>query len=536
MYNPPEAFTDTLEYIELYNNDVMSINLLDWSFTQGVVFVFPDYELAPGEYLVIASDTAVILNFFGVSALQWTSGGLSNGGEDIELRNTTNDVIDYVNYDDANGWNKAADGWGPSLTLMDPSMDNNVPESWYVETFFAGNNTEMIGIYGTPGSLNNPTAAQGILMYGGWGGVSAYAVPADPTLETVIDKVADSVFMMQHFSQLYLPTYGINTIVNWNNDLGYQIKMINTRYFVVDGDIVADKSVDLNEGWNILPVLSECAVNAADLFSGVAEVVFVKDLSSDQIYWSDGGIFTLEYLLPGRAYFIKVSAGITLTFPECVAKSIPQIMQKQTNPTLWNDVVPTGNSHAIGFSASAISMLREGDVIGAFTSNGVCAGMAVVGYENTSMLVWGDDIYTVSQDGFAENENLQYNVYRPATGQQFEVEAVYDQSFGDAGEFAINGISFVTGLKMGSTGFGDYDRVSVSIYPNPANDVLNIVLSDFRMTTFEIYSSHGQKVYTGQAAGSQVQININTLQKGIYFLKVYDEISGKQETKSFIKE
>ena len=536
MYNPPEAGTDTLEYIELYNNDVMSVNLENWSFTEGVEFIFPNYELLPGEYLVVSYDTTAMLNIFGVTSLQWASGGLKNSGEDIELRNATDEVIDYVNYDDANGWNKAADGWGPSLTLIDPSMDNNVPESWYVETFFAGLNAEMIGIYGTPGSLNNPAAAQGILMYEGWGGVSAYAVPADPTLETVIDKVADSIFMMQHFSQLYLPTYSINTIVNWNNDLGYQIKMISTRYLVVDGDMVADKSVDLTEGWNILPVLSECAVNASDLFSGVAEVVFVKDLSSDLIYWSDGGIFTLEYLLPGRAYFIKVSADITLVFPECITRSVPQIMQKQANPTLWDDVVPTGNSHAIGFSASAISMLREGDVIGAFTSNGVCAGMAIVSPENASMLVWGDDIYTLQQDGFAENESLKFKVFRPATGEQFEVEAVYDQSFADAGQFAINGISFVTDLKAGSTGFGEYNEISVRIYPNPAKEVLNIELSDFRATTVEIYSSLGQRVYTGEVAGTQAQININTLQKGIYFLKVYDEISGKHETLSFIKE
>jgi|GEM_PF-988626 len=536
MYNSPEGGTDTLEFIELYNNDIVIVNLENWYFDQGVTFVFPNYELLPGEYLVVAYDSLAIANFFGIEPLEWTSGGLSNGGEDIDLRNATGEVIDYVNYDDAGSWNKAADGYGPSLTLIDPSLDNNVGENWYVETFFVDYNAELIGVYGTPGSLNNPDPAHGIYLGWGWGGVSSYAVPADPTLETVIDQVSDDVFMMQHFSDLYLPSYSINTILNWNNDLGYQVKMDNARYLVVYGDMVSDKSVDLTEGWNILPVLSDCSVNAADLFSGHSEVVFVKDLSSNLIYWPEGSIFTLEYLLPGRAYFVKVSTGVTLTFPECTAKTIPQIKVKETNPTSWNDILPTNNSHAIGFSASALRILQQGDVIGAFTANGISAGMTIIGSENTSMLVWGDDIYTPQLDGFTENESLKYWIYRPSTGDQFEVDAVYDPGYGDAGEFAINGISFVTDLKMGSTGLGNYDDVTVRIYPNPAKEVLNVELSAYRATSIEIYSSLGQKVYTNKFAGSQVQITINALQKGLYFLRVYDENSGKQETISFIKE
>jgi hypothetical protein len=254
------------------------------------------------------------------------------------------------------------------------------------------------------------------------------------------------------------------------------------------------------------------------------------------MYWPDGGITTLTYLLQGHAYFIKVSADVTLTFPDCVAKAIPTDVQKQSNTTSWNDIVPTNNSHAVGFAASALNMLQDGDVIGAFTANGLCAGMATVGSDNASMLVWGDDIYTFNQDGFVENETLKFMVYRSATGEQFEVEAIYDQNFGDAGQFAVNGISFVTDLKAGSTGFGDYNEVSVSIYPNPAKETLNIVLSDFRASSIEIYSSLGQKVYTGEIAGEQSRITISTLQKGLYFLKVYDNISGKQETLSFIKE
>jgi hypothetical protein len=88
---------------------------------------------------------------------------------------------------------------------------------------------------------------------------------------------------------------------------------------------------------------------------------------------------------------------------------------------------------------------------------------------------------------------------------------------------------------MESTGIGDYDEVSVNVYPNPAHDVLNVVLNGDVTSTIEVYSSLGQKVYSREGTGREMQIIISDWQKGLYFLKVYDEASGKQQTLSFIK-
>jgi len=35
MYNPPESGTDSLEFIELMNNDTVTVNLLDFFFASG---------------------------------------------------------------------------------------------------------------------------------------------------------------------------------------------------------------------------------------------------------------------------------------------------------------------------------------------------------------------------------------------------------------------------------------------------------------------------------------------------------------------
>ncbi|HPE34526.1 MAG TPA: hypothetical protein PLI65_07000, partial [Bacteroidales bacterium] len=195
--------------------------------------------------------------------------------------------------------------------------DNALAESWTSETFYANFTVGQIPVYGTPGAPNLPAPAQSILIPAGWGGVSSYIVPDQPNVSDVMQLLTDDITIMQNFNQIYFPFYNVNTIGNWNNNAGYQLKLENTRYLVIYGSTVSSKTVNLNNGWNSLPVLSECEVDAATLFGSVPSVIFVKEMGSNLIYWPDGGIFDLTTLIPGKAYFIKVNGATVITYPVC---------------------------------------------------------------------------------------------------------------------------------------------------------------------------------------------------------------------------
>jgi hypothetical protein len=68
----------------------------------------------------------------GTQLFQWTDGGLSNGGESIEL-SIPGDAegvrqwirVDRVNYGDSDLWPVSADGQGLSLTRLDESGYGN---------------------------------------------------------------------------------------------------------------------------------------------------------------------------------------------------------------------------------------------------------------------------------------------------------------------------------------------------------------------------------------------------------------------------
>ncbi len=152
MYNPPEEGTDSLEFIELFNNDIDPIDLTGYYFSSGVTFTFPTLTLAPAEYVVVALKAEAMQQTFGLSTLEWTEGGLSNSGELIELRNSEDLVIDFVEYDDLLPWDTLADGYGPSLTLCNPFENNSLPESWTASTEVAAINSAGDTIFATPGA------------------------------------------------------------------------------------------------------------------------------------------------------------------------------------------------------------------------------------------------------------------------------------------------------------------------------------------------------------------------------------------------
>jgi len=78
----------------------------------------------------------------------------------------------------------------------------------------------------------------------------------------------------------------------------------------------------------------------------------------------------------------------------------------------------------------------------------------------------------------------------------------------------------------------------INVYPNPATDFINV---DFgtqtdRTTLVKIYSSTGQEIVSKTVAPNtnQIEINVNKLAGGIYFMQI-DNGNGKPIVKKFFK-
>ena len=62
---------------------------------------------------------------------------------------------------------------------------------------------------------------------------------------------------------------------------------------------------------------------------------------------------------------------------------------------------------------------------------------------------------------------------------------------------------------------------SLSIYPNPVNDKLNITIKDQKLQSYELYDINGRMIKTCTNIKSQNHtIDVNSLEKGIYIIKI----------------
>jgi hypothetical protein len=147
VVNLPES-----EYLEIYNptNKLLTLGGLVLSDETGST-TLPFETLLPKEYVILCPTSSVDdFESFGrvIGVSNWRS--LSNAGEQIELRNSTNELIFEIEYDD--DWYRDAEkedgGW--SLEMIDPSNICGEQNNWT-----ASENTKG----GTPAAQNSVIAS-----------------------------------------------------------------------------------------------------------------------------------------------------------------------------------------------------------------------------------------------------------------------------------------------------------------------------------------------------------------------------------------
>jgi len=82
----------------------------------------------------------------------------------------------------------------------------------------------------------------------------------------------------------------------------------------------------------------------------------------------------------------------------------------------------------------------------------------------------------------------------------------------------------------GSLGLEDLSLTNTTVYPNPTTGYL-AVNSKISISQLQIYNTLGQLIMTKK---NRKDINISTLEQGLYFLKVQD-VNGNYTSRKIIK-
>ena len=73
---------------------------------------------------------------------------------------------------------------------------------------------------------------------------------------------------------------------------------------------------------------------------------------------------------------------------------------------------------------------------------------------------------------------------------------------------------------------------SVKIFPNPTKDIISIKVETNLNQSFQISDQMGREVFKGKLTGTETEINLSSLSKGIYTLK----IEGNYKPAQIVKE
>jgi len=173
----------------------------------------------------------------------------------------------------------------------------------------------------------------------------------------------------------------------------------------------------------------------------------------------------------------------------------------------------------VAFTPDAVSTFIQGDIIGAFTLSGLCAGITEVNENGVGLTLYGDDIYTAQTDGFVSGEVINYKLYQPATGQISDLDIEYEPTLDNSGLFRTNGLSAITGVTLTEIGTViSNDKTSIIIYPNPSPGIFNIS-GKKSISEIDVFNAYGEKVLTTRKM-LPGKIDLSGQPKGVYFIRI----------------
>jgi hypothetical protein len=357
-----------------------------------------------------------------------------------------------------------------------------------------------------------------ISLQSGWSGISSYLMPVDQDVETLLQDIIPDMVILQDAPGIFWPAQNINTMNTWQPEKGYIIKMQNTTELLIHGPEVENKILELETGWNMMPVLCDEVLNVAGLFSG-QDVLLVKEVAGSRVFWPAYGINTLELVYPGSAYCVMMNAPGSVEFPWNIYKSSADT----SSPTKETDFVATPYTHTVAIPASVIPAELWGRKLAAFDSSGNCFGSTVLSGQNVSLTLIGDDPLTSEKEGFAEGETIIFKSADQIDMSDEIIRIEFKEAFvANDGRFYADGISAVSHIKSVQNGMDEMPANQVLVFPNPANSVVNIrVENSFaEHWHYAIGDLHGQVVSTGNHSGASCSLDVSVLPAGLYVISI----------------
>jgi len=374
-----------------------------------------------------------------------------------------------------------------------------------------------------------PLKVQTISIPQGWSGISGFVIPDTALVSHIFGPVINDLIILKNLNAAYWPGGSMYTLTQWETHSGYEINMLNEATVTFRGILDENRTVTLTPGWNLLPVISPCKVGTAGFFAGLPGITLVKEVAGSRIYWPALGIFTLDTLLPGKAYHILVSESSAMSYATCPGEMQPffdNTSLKDEEALLFN-VKKNTLSHVFAIPFDLIEKRWENHYLAAMTGEKVIAGYCFLNRILSSpqsraftVMVYADDPDTPLREGFMEGERIHFYVIDDNNNILDQPEFGYDPVYPQRQFFMPFGIS--KALSVVSDAWNDMTD-EIEVYPNPTQGRLTISIPpEFLPAVICITGINNNQCLLEMKNQDQrvLQQDISNFPKGIYIIRI----------------
>jgi hypothetical protein len=401
-------------------------------------------------------------------------------------------------------------------TLLDVQMDaTGLALGTYYSNIEVTSNDPLNPTTIIPCTLNVIPDSQEYTLDIGYKFISSRIIPENPDMmDVLVNILNENLDFVRNSSGLMLRKIGpnwVNNIGDWITTEGYLFKMVGEDVFSISGEVIDPQTpILLVEGYQFVSFLPENQIDALVAFNDVLDNLdFVRNTAGFTLIeigpnWVNG----IGDLNPGEGYLVKMNAEDILIYPVTAEKftGIANIKPEYFNFEGGNAADPVYTMYVSG--------LEIGDEVAAYDGNLMVGAMKVISENvfDNSLAIFNT---LTNGQGYQEGNLITLKVLSSGNivSTDFTMEAMYDSYVSDVypdndGEFSV--VNITKGVTL--TG-------ELLVYPNPATDEINIS-SPSDISNVTIINYVGQSVYSSKVNSSNVQINTNNFEAGIYIIRI----------------
>jgi hypothetical protein len=375
-------------------------------------------------------------------------------------------------------------------------------------------------------------AAQKLDFPAKWGGVSLYRDPVNDNLEQIVEPIKNDLNLIYNLNgDRYVPLKSVLT--TWETQSGYIANCTNGSSLLVAGSYNSGQPLYVNAGWNLIPVLSSCPADI-EILTLNGNLKIAKEVAGLNVYWPEANVLDLTQLIPGKSYLANFEGSETIIFPSCDPIVLASNKSVTTDPFIpegWGILHKTPASFVVALPADHFTSagITDGDVIGAFTPEGILGGICEIGLNN-SLVLFGNDPLTNEKDGFDDCDPVTLKLFKRSTGEIFSIDPTVIGE-GSLECFKENGYLQIGEVVL--TDVNSLEKPKFLVYPNPANHFLNVV-NPVEKVTCTVYNVTGQILINQQLEHGINRLTVQLLRDGIYIIQFKNQ--NFNESKRFIKQ